>query len=42
MRRSTACYPSASAVVRDCAKLDIELPAVELLDLMSAWSDLLT
>ena len=32
----------ASAVVSDCAKLGIELPAVELLDLMSAWSDLLT
>jgi len=42
MRRSTACYPSASAGVRDCAKLDIEVPGVELLELMSAWSDLLT
>ena len=31
----------ASAVVRDCAKLGIELPAVELLDLMPEWSDLL-
>ena len=32
----------ASAVVSDCAKLGIELPAVELLDLMPEWSDLLT
>ena len=32
----------ASGVVSDCAKLGIELPAVELLDLMPAWSDLLT
>ena len=31
----------ASAVVRDCAKLGIELPAVELLDLMPEWSALL-
>ena len=31
----------ASAVLRDCAKLDIELPAVELLDLMPEWSALL-
>jgi len=28
--------------VSDCARLGIELPAVELLDLMPAWSDLLT
>jgi len=27
--------------VRDCAKLGIELPAVELLDLMPEWSALL-
>jgi hypothetical protein len=32
----------ASAVVSDCAKLGIELPAAELLDLLPAWSDLLT
>lgn len=32
----------ASVVVRDCAKLGIELPAVELLDLMPGWGDLLT
>ena len=31
----------ASAVVRDCAKLGFELPAVELLDLMPEWSTLL-
>ena len=31
----------ASAVVHDCAKLGIELPAVELLDLMPEWSALL-
>jgi hypothetical protein len=28
-------------VVSDCAKLGIELPAVEFLDLMPGWSDLL-
>jgi len=27
--------------VRDCAKLGIELPVVELLDLMPEWSALL-
>jgi hypothetical protein len=32
----------ASAVVSDCAKVGIELPAAELLDFMPAWSDLLT
>ncbi len=32
----------ASVVVSDCAKLGIELPAAELLDLMPGWSDLLT
>jgi hypothetical protein len=32
----------ASAVVSDCARLGIELPAAELLDLLPAWSDLLT
>src|SRR5271166_1967794 len=31
----------ASGVVRDCARLGIELPAVELLDLMPEWSALL-
>jgi hypothetical protein len=31
----------ASAVVHDCAKLGIELPAVELLDLMPEWTVLL-
>ena len=31
----------ASAVVSDCAKLGIELPAAELLDLMPEWSALL-
>jgi hypothetical protein len=31
----------ASGVVSDCAKLGIELPAVELLDLMPEWSALL-
>ena len=31
----------ASGVVSDCARLGIELPAVELLDLMPEWSDLL-
>jgi hypothetical protein len=31
----------ASDVVRDCAKLGIELSAVKLLDLMPEWSDLL-
>jgi hypothetical protein len=31
----------ASGVVSDCAKLGIELPAVELLDLMPEWSVLL-
>jgi len=31
----------ASVVVSDCAKLGIELPAAELLDLMPGWSDLL-
>ena len=31
----------ASGVVSDCAKLGIELPAVELLDLMPGWSALL-
>jgi hypothetical protein len=32
----------ASAVVSDCAKLGIELPADELLDLMPTWGHLLT
>jgi hypothetical protein len=31
----------ASGVVSDCARLGIELPAVELLDLMPEWSALL-
>jgi hypothetical protein len=31
----------ASVVVSDCAKLGIELPAAELLDLMPGWCDLL-
>jgi hypothetical protein len=31
----------ASGVVRDCARLGIELPAAELLDLMPEWSALL-
>jgi uncharacterized membrane protein len=31
----------ASNVVHDCAELGIELSAVELLDLMPEWSDLL-
>jgi hypothetical protein len=31
----------ASALVSDCAKLGIELPAAELLDLMPRWSGLL-
>lgn len=31
----------ASGVVSDCAKLRIELPAIELLDIMSEWSALL-
>ena len=31
----------ASGVVSDCAKLGIELPAVELLDLMPEWTALL-
>ena len=31
----------ASGVVSDCARLGIELPAVELLDLMPEWSSLL-
>jgi hypothetical protein len=31
----------ASGLVRDCAKLGIELPAAELLDLMPEWSALL-
>jgi uncharacterized membrane protein len=31
----------ASGVVRDCARLGIELPAAELLDLMPKWSALL-
>jgi hypothetical protein len=31
----------ASSVVSDCAKLGIELPAAELLDLMPEWSALL-
>jgi hypothetical protein len=31
----------ASGVVSDCAKLGIELPAVELLDIMPEWSGLL-
>ena len=31
----------ASGVVSDCARLGIELPTVELLDLMPAWSALL-
>jgi len=31
----------ASAVVSDCAKLGIELPAAEILDLMPKWADLL-
>jgi len=36
-------YPAerASVVVSDCAKLGIELPAAELLDLMPGWSHLL-
>jgi hypothetical protein len=47
IRRTVSSTPDyaaerASAVVSDCAKLGIELPAVELLDLMPAWSDLLT
>ena len=32
----------ASAAVSDCAKLGIELPAAEFLDLMPRWSDLLS
>jgi hypothetical protein len=28
-------------VVSDCAKLGIELPAAEILDLMPQWADLL-
>jgi hypothetical protein len=31
----------ASGVVSDCARLGIELPAVELLDLMPEWSTML-
>jgi hypothetical protein len=31
----------ASDVTSDCARLGIELPAVELLDLMPEWSSLL-
>jgi hypothetical protein len=31
----------ASGVVSDCVRLGIELPAVELLDLMPEWSALL-
>lgn len=32
----------ASAVVSNCARLGIELPVIELLGLMPAWSELLT
>jgi hypothetical protein len=32
---------SASGVVSDCARLGIELPAVELLELMPEWSAML-
>jgi hypothetical protein len=31
----------ASGVVSDCARLGVELPAVELLDLMPGWAALL-
>ena len=31
----------ASGVVRDCARLGIELPTVELLELMPEWSAML-